>query len=254
MLHQNDYLRVLYHLNSEVLTETHRPVLQASGHGWRCRRQSPVCQPSDSANRSVTPSRRAVAKAHWLLPGTVWVAAVQTGISFWHREPTDVFNPLTRWHWVDGFLVPTLVNGVMAAVAGAGHPTFLDISQQRGRMETASRKGGKTTSQLDRGCLRLDSLLSKFFCKSFPQRIPRVSTPGAVLALADWRNCGLSFLGTCTWHNQWIVEIGLERGKSETMRLNHSKQTSQLLALGEQTKSLKSLQLQTLSWALGISL
>ncbi|KAG3267057.1 hypothetical protein H1C71_034498, partial [Ictidomys tridecemlineatus] len=57
------------------------------------------------------------------------------------QELTEVFDPLTRWHWVDVLSAPTLINGVMAAVAGAGHPTFLDVSQQRGKMETASRKG-----------------------------------------------------------------------------------------------------------------
>ena len=54
------------------------------------------------------------------------------------------------------------------------------------------------------------------FFTSFPQRIPHVSTPRAVLALANWRNCGQSFPGTTTWRNPSIA--GAVREKEKNLR------------------------------------
>ena len=48
---------------------------------------------------------------------------------------------------------------------------------------------------------------------SFPQRIPHVSTPRAVLALASWRNCGQSLSGTTTWRSPSIVGAVKEKGE-----------------------------------------
>lgn len=73
---------------------------------------------------------------------------------------------------------------------------------------THRRPRGKKQSQLR----------EVFLFTSFPQRIPHVSTPCAVLALANWRNCGQSLPGTTTWRSPSIVGAVVEKGEqSETM-------------------------------------
>lgn len=76
---------------------------------------------------------------------------------------------------------------------------------------------------------------SVFFFTSFPQRIPHVSTPRAVLALANCRNCGQSLPGTTTWRSPSIVGAVMEKkGKREATGQSLPKQISEVAALGEQ--------------------
>lgn len=74
--------------------------------------------------------------------------------------------------------------------------------------EPQEAKGGRNKVQLRKA----------FVFTSFPQRIPHVSTPRAVLALASWRNCGQSLPGTTMWRSPSIVGAVMEKRKiSETM-------------------------------------